>query len=93
MSDIPRGNAGGALAQCVFWDPLGILVPPGAARLIATVATAEMSLRLAVSKGSPLMQLKQTDYDDGGGRPVLHLAGYHLRDASVFLVNRKGPHW
>ena len=69
-----------------------IRVARGVSQLYPTTASGEIARRLAISKGSPLMRLTQTDYD-GNDRPVLYSIEYHLPDAFVFVVNRKGPHW
>jgi len=73
-------------------DELQIRVVRGVARLSPRAATADMAGKLNVRRGTPLLCIAQTDYaaDD---RPVLHSLEYHLPDAFVFVINRKGPHW
>jgi len=73
-------------------DELQIRVVRGVARLSPRAATADMAGKLNVRRGTPLLCIAQTDYaaDD---RPVLHSIEYHLPDAFVFVINRKGPHW
>jgi GntR family transcriptional regulator len=73
-------------------EKVGIQVSHGVARLFATTASRDIARHLSIAKGSPLMQLTQTDYD-GGDRPVLYSIEYHLPDSVVFQVNRKGPGW
>lgn len=73
-------------------EHLQIRIVRGTARLVPILASDDMAHKLSVRKGTPLMQLTQTDYD-ASDRPVLHSIEYHLPDAFVFLVNRKGPHW
>ncbi len=75
-----------------FEEHLRVRVTRGLAQLYPTTANGEMSRRLAIPKGGALLRLTQTDYDTGE-RPVLYSVEYHLPDAFVFLVNRKGPHW
>jgi GntR family transcriptional regulator len=73
-------------------EKVGIQVSRGVARLFATIATSDIARRLSIPKGSAVMRLTQTDYDDAD-RPILYSIEYHLPDSFVFLVNRKGPHW
>lgn len=70
---------------------LGIRVTRGAAELRPILAPADVAARLKIKRGTPLMLLTQTDYDESN-RPVLHSIEYHLPDVFVFLVNRKGPY-
>lgn len=73
-------------------EKLQIQVTRGVCKLKPIGANAEMVLKLNVRPGTPLMCINQTDYD-ARDRPVLHSIEYHLPDAFVFLVNRRGPHW
>jgi GntR family transcriptional regulator len=75
-----------------FSDELQIRVLRGVARLSPVAATAEMADKLDVRRGTPLLRIAQTDYD-AADRPVLHSIEYHLPDAFVFVINRRGPHW
>jgi len=73
-------------------ERLQIRVARGVAQLFPTSANTELSAKLGIPKGSSLMRLTQTDFDTSD-KPVLHSIEYHLPDAFVFLVNRKGPRW
>ena len=73
-------------------ENLQMRVARGVAQLYPAAASREMAQRLSIPKGSPLMRLTQTDYDTND-RPILYSIEYHLPDAFVFLINRKGPHW
>lgn len=75
-----------------FSDELQIRIARGAARLSPVAATTDMAGKLDVRRGTPLLRIAQTDYD-AADRPVLHSIEYHLPDAFVFVINRKGPHW
>jgi GntR family transcriptional regulator len=75
-----------------FSDELQIRVARGVARLSPVAASADMAAKLNVRRGTPLLRIAQTDYD-AADRPVLHSIEYHLPDAFVFVINRKGPHW
>jgi GntR family transcriptional regulator len=70
---------------------LGIRVTRGTAELRPIVAQQDVATRLQIKRGTPLMLIKQTDYDPAN-RPVLHSIEYHLPDVFVFLINRKGPY-
>jgi GntR family transcriptional regulator len=69
-----------------------IRIARGEAQLYPIVASAEMSGKLSVPKGSALIRLTQTDFDVND-HPILYSIEYHLPDSFVFLINRKGPHW
>ncbi len=73
-------------------EHFAIRITHGVARIRPVAASVEMAARLHVPKGAPLLCLAQTDFDLDE-RPVLHSVEYHLPDAFVFLVNRRGPHW
>jgi len=75
-----------------FSEVLQIRIVRGMARLSPVVATTEMAAKLDIRRGTPLLRIAQTDYD-GTDRPALHSIEYHLPDAFVFVVNRRGPHW
>ena len=70
---------------------LGIRVTRGSAELRPIIAQRDVASKLQIKRGTPLMLITQTDYDQSG-RPVLHSIEYHLPDTFVFLVNRKGPY-
>jgi len=92
----PRGLTAADLAARSVYESLSelfhIRVARGVAQLAPTIANAELAAALDVRRGTPLLQMTQTDYD-ANDQPVLHSVEYHLPDAFVFLVNRKGPHW
>jgi GntR family transcriptional regulator len=73
-------------------DLFHIRVARGVAQLTPIIASAELAAPLAVRRGTPLLRMAQTDFDVND-QPVLYSVEYHLPDAFVFLVNRKGPHW
>ncbi len=73
-------------------DELQTRVVRGVARLGPVASTADMADKLDVRRGTPLLRIAQTDYDVAD-RPILHSIEYHLPDAFVFVINRKGPHW
>jgi len=72
-------------------ERLDLHITHGEAILRPTVASGEMAAKLNVRIGTPLMHVAQTDYNPED-RPVLHSIEYHLPDAFVFVVNRRGPH-
>lgn len=72
-------------------DELQIRIARGVARLSPVTATPDMADKLNVRRGTPLLCITQTDYDSAD-RPVLHSIEYHLPDAFVFVINRRGPH-
>ena len=92
----PRGLTADDLADRSVYESLSALfhirVARGVAQLSPTIASAELAAALAVRRGTPLLRMAQTDYD-ANDLPVLYSLEYHLPDAFVFLVNRKGPHW
>jgi GntR family transcriptional regulator len=92
----PRGLAADDLATRSLYESLSevfhIRVARGVAQLTPMTATADLAARLDVRRGTPLLRMAQTDYD-ANDQPVLYSVEYHLPDAFVFLVNRKGPHW
>jgi len=92
----PRGLTTDDLSARSLYETLveifHIRVARGVAQLTPVTASAELAARLDIRRGTPLQRMSQTDFDDGD-RPVLYSVEYHLPDAFVFLVNRKGPHW
>ena len=92
----PRGLTADDLADRSLYKTLSevfhIRVARGVAQLTPILATAELAAPLDVRRGTPLLRMAQTDYD-ANDQPVLYSVEYHLPDAFVFLVNRKGPHW
>jgi GntR family transcriptional regulator len=75
-----------------FSDALQLRIVRGVAQLQPVAASSEIAAQLDLRRGAPLMHIVQTDYD-AADRPVLHSIEYHVRDAFVFVINRKGPHW
>jgi DNA-binding GntR family transcriptional regulator len=92
----PRGLTASDLAARSLYESLTdhfhIRIVRGAAQLTPVVAAADLAARLDVRRGTALLRMTQTDYD-ANDQPVLYSVEYHLPDAFVFLVNRKGPHW
>lgn len=92
----PRGLTANDLATHSLYESLSehfhVRVVRGVAQLTPIVAAADVAARLDVRRGTPLLRMAQTDYD-ANDQPVLYSIEYHLPDAFVFLVNRKGPHW
>ena len=92
----PRGLAAEDLLNRSLYQWLAetfrIHVARGVAQLTPVIATAELAARLDVRRGTPLLRMAQTDFD-ADDQPVLYSVEFHLPDAFVFLVNRKGPHW
>ena len=92
----PRGLTANDLADRSVYESLSELfhmrVARGVAQLAPTIASAELAAALDVRRGTPLLRMTQTDYD-ANDQPLLYSIEYHLPDAFVFLVNRKGPHW
>jgi GntR family transcriptional regulator len=73
-------------------EELQIRIVRGIARLSPVAATAEIAERLSVRRGTPLQYILQTDYT-AGDQPVLYSMEYHVSDAFVFVINRRGPSW
>ncbi len=73
-------------------ENLHMQISRGLASLGPVTANDEMAAKLNVRPGTPLMHVVQTDYD-ASDRPILHSIEYHLPDAFLFVVNRRGPHW
>jgi GntR family transcriptional regulator len=69
---------------------LGIVIQHGIAAFSPVKASAGVARKLQIARGTPLLTLDQVDYD-GEGRPVLSSHEYHLADAFVFTVIRRGP--
>jgi|SRR5579859_1600103 len=69
----------------------GIQVTRGIARIEPVSATTELAAPLAVYLGTPLLRLTQTDFDVDD-QPVLYSNKFHLPDAFVFTINRRGPY-
>jgi GntR family transcriptional regulator len=92
----PRGLTAGDLAARSLYESLTdhfhIRIVRGVAQLTPVVAAADLAARLDVRRGTALLRMTQTDFD-ANDQPVLYSVEYHLPDAFVFLVNRKGPHW
>jgi DNA-binding GntR family transcriptional regulator len=62
------------------------------AKITPVIATRDLATKLKIRPGNPLLRIAQTDYSINE-KPILFSIEYHLPDAFVFLVNRKGPHW
>lgn len=69
---------------------LAIAIHHGVASFAPARATAAIASALGVGRGTLLLYLTQTDYDESG-RPVLASDEYHLADAFDFMVIRRGP--
>lgn len=75
-----------------FKNELNISIVRGVVSLCSIEASHEISEKLNVSVGTPIMELSQKDYDSND-RIVLYSIEYHIPDSFQFLVYRKGPHW
>ncbi len=73
-------------------EQLHIRIVRGVASLSPVSATPDMADKLNVRRGTPLLRITQTDYD-AADRPILYSIEYHLPDAFVFVINRRGPQW
>jgi DNA-binding GntR family transcriptional regulator len=73
-------------------EVVGIRVTHGKAQVAPATATPELATQLSVATGTPLLRMAQTDFD-AGDQPVLYSVEFHLPDAFVFVVNRRGPYW
>jgi GntR family transcriptional regulator len=62
----------------------------GAADLQAIAATGRVAEKLRSRRGSPVMKMTQTDFDEAD-MPVLYSIEYHLPDAVQFHLQRLGP--
>ena len=71
---------------------LGYKITHGQATVRPLLADAEVSARLDVQRGDPVLLIEQTDYDQFD-HPLLYSIEYHLPDKFVFLIQRKGPSW
>jgi GntR family transcriptional regulator len=69
---------------------LGIRVVRGTAQVSPILASKENAEKLNVKRGTPLLCIVQLDYDSFD-KPVLYTVEYHLPDAFVFQIERKGP--
>lgn len=67
-----------------------IVIERGEAELVPVKATAELAALLEVPRGSPLMCIRQTDFDRSR-EPVLYSTEYHVVDWVRFTVERSGP--
>jgi GntR family transcriptional regulator len=73
-------------------EQFDIHIAHGVTQLFPLSAKPEIAAKLQIRTGTPLLCVMQTDYDPDN-HPVLYSIEYHLPDAFVFLVNRRGPHW
>jgi GntR family transcriptional regulator len=73
-------------------EHLNLHISRGEAQLSPVTATPEIAARLSVRVGSALLHVAQTDYNSED-RPIVHSIEYHVPDAFVFVVNRRGPYW
>jgi GntR family transcriptional regulator len=67
-----------------------VTVYRGVAELSPKAATASLADRLQVRRGSPLLYIKQVDYDSSG-TPLLCSIEYHVSDWISFTLERVGP--
>lgn len=86
IGDMGLGRLDASLYVLLDWA--GAPVRSATARLQPVVATARLARLLEAERGTPLMHIDQVDFD-GGGRPVMLSAEWHLADAFELLVNRK----
>ncbi len=68
----------------------GIVVSRGEAELVPCKATTELRARLDVKPGTPLLCIRQVDFDQHG-RAVVYSVEYHVADWVLFSVERLGP--
>jgi GntR family transcriptional regulator len=73
----------------VLESQLGRIVHHGIASFRPVLAIAEVSDRLRVPRGAPLLYLRQVDYE-AEGQPLLYSHEYHLADAFEFTMVRRG---
>jgi len=71
-------------------DEWGVVVHHGTANIRASRAGRTVASRLEVARGTPVLEIRQVDYD-GQGRPVLYRHEHHLTDAVEVTVLRRGP--
>ena len=81
---LTRGSVYGYLSD------KGHEVHHGVASIHPVTAGAALARRLAVKRGTLLLQLVQVDYD-ARGDPVVLSIEHHLPDAFEFSVSRRGP--
>ena len=68
----------------------GIVIYRGEAELIPCKATPELRARLELKAGTPLLCMKQVDFDQHN-KPVMYSVEYHVADWVRFIVERLGP--
>ena len=68
----------------------GVVVSRGEAELIPCKATPELRALLDVRSGTPLLCMRQVDFDQHG-RAVVYSVEYHVADWVRFSVERLGP--
>lgn len=69
---------------------LKVFVTRGIAELAPVVANTTIASRLDIPRGTPIMQIKQIDYDIND-QPVMHSIDHYTTDPYKFVINRKGP--
>jgi GntR family transcriptional regulator len=68
----------------------GIVIYRGEAEIVPCKATQELGTLLELKPGTPLLCMKQVDFDQHG-RPVVYSVEYHVSDWIRFSVERFGP--
>jgi GntR family transcriptional regulator len=69
-------------------EQAGVGVRSAGARITPVVATARLARLLDVPRGSPLLNIDETDYDESG-RAVMLSAEWHVPDIFELHVNRR----
>lgn len=69
---------------------LGIVIHHGLAVFRPTRADGHVASRLRIPRETPLLYIRQVDFDESG-RPVVSSHEHHLADAFEFSVVRRGP--
>jgi len=85
-----KGEFGITSIYDFLWDHASRSVVRGTADLQAIAATGPIAEKLHSIKGSPVMMMPQTDFDETD-HPVLYSVEYHLPDAVQFHIQRLGP--
>jgi GntR family transcriptional regulator len=68
----------------------GVVIHRGEAELVPCKATPELRTLLEVKSGTPLLCIRQVDFDQRG-RAVVYSVEYHVADWVRFSVERLGP--
>jgi len=69
-------------------EEAGVGVRSASARITPVIATARLARLLQVNRGSPLLHIDETDYDQSG-RAVMLSAEWHVPDVFELHVNRR----